>query len=92
MAPIRVCFSPGFLQEQDFLGSNLIRADHMRKKPVFRGENFSRVALEELRSTPLRTLNLLEQPRPREELLQSSRSRLEPIPPREILLLEEIKG
>jgi hypothetical protein len=35
MAPIRVCFSPGFLQEQDFLGSNLIRADHVGKKTSF---------------------------------------------------------
>jgi hypothetical protein len=35
MAPIRVHFSPGFLQEQDFPGSNFIRADHVGKKPVF---------------------------------------------------------
>jgi hypothetical protein len=35
MAPIRVRFSPGFLQEQDFSGSNLIRADHVGKKPFF---------------------------------------------------------
>jgi hypothetical protein len=35
MAPIRVRFSPGFLQEQDFPGSNLIRADHVVKKNMF---------------------------------------------------------
>jgi hypothetical protein len=96
MAPIRVRFSPGFLQEQDFLGSNLIRADHMGEKPVFRGANCSSLALEVLRSTPLQTANLLEQPlwkiRPREELFRSSRSTLEQISPREILLLEEIPG
>jgi hypothetical protein len=66
------------------------------KKPVFCGANCSSVTLEVRRSTPLWTANLLEQPlrkiRPREELLQSSRSTLEQIPPREILLLEEIPG
>jgi hypothetical protein len=96
MAPIRVCFSPGFLQEQDFPGSNLIRADHVGKKPVFRGANCSSVALEVRRSTPLRSANLLEQPpwkiHPGEELLRSSRSTLEQIPFQEILLLEEILG
>jgi hypothetical protein len=35
MAPIRVRFSPGFLQEQDFPGSNLIRTDHVGKKTGF---------------------------------------------------------
>jgi hypothetical protein len=94
MAPIRVRFSQGFLQEQDFLESNLIRADHVGKKTVFRGTNCSSVALEVRRSTPLRTVNLLEQPPkkicPGEELLQSSRSTLEQIPPQESLLLEEI--
>jgi hypothetical protein len=48
------------------------------------------------RSTPLRTANPLEQPPQKihlgEELLQSSRSTLEQIPPREILLREEIPG
>jgi hypothetical protein len=77
MAPIRVCFSPGFLQEQDFTGSNLIRADHVGKKPVFRGANCSSMALEVRRSTPLRTGIPLEQSpwkiRPGEELLRSSR-------------------
>jgi hypothetical protein len=96
MVPIRVCFSPGFLQEQDFPGSNLIRADHVGKRPVFRGANCSSVALEVHRSTPLRTANPLEQPprkiHPGEELLRSSRSTLGQIPPREILLLEEISG
>jgi hypothetical protein len=96
MAPIRVRFSPGFLQEQDFPGSNLIRADHVGKKPVFHGANCSSVALEVRRCIPLRTANRLEQPprkiHPGEELLQSSRSTLEQIPPREILLLEEIPG
>jgi hypothetical protein len=88
MVPIRVCFSPGFLQEQDFPGSNLFRADHMGKK---------RFLAEQIGwSTPLRTANPLEQPprkiRPKEELLRSSRSTLEQIPPQEILLLEEIPG
>jgi hypothetical protein len=97
MAPIRVRFSPGFLQEQDFPGSNLIRADTQgEKNPVFRGAKCSSVALEVRRSTPLRTANPLEQPpwkiRPGEELLRSSRSMLEQIPPREILVLEEIPG
>jgi hypothetical protein len=96
IAPIRVRFSPGFLQEQDFPGSNLIRADHVGKKTVFRGANCSSVALEVLRSTPPWTANPLEQPlrkiRPGEELLRSFRSTLEQIPPREILLLEEIPG
>jgi hypothetical protein len=91
MAPIRVHFSPGFLQEQDFPGSNFIRADHVGKKPVFCGANCSSVALEVRRSTPLWTVNPLEQPprkiRPGEELLRSSSSTLEQIPPREILLL-----
>jgi hypothetical protein len=81
MAPIRVRFSPRFLQEQDFPGSNLIRAHHVGKKR---------------QSTPLWTANPLEQPpqkiRPREELLRSSRSTLEQFPPREILLLKEIPG
>jgi hypothetical protein len=51
------------------------------------------------RSTPEHsfwTANPLEQPpwkiRPREELLRSSRSTLEQIPPWEILLLEEIQA
>jgi hypothetical protein len=96
MVPIRVRFSPGFLLEQDFPGSNLIRADHVGKKPVFHGENCSSVPLVVRRSTSLRTANPLKQPprkiRPREELLWSSRSTLEQIPPREILLLEEIPG
>jgi hypothetical protein len=96
MALICVRFSPGFLQEQDFPGSNLIRADHVGEKTVFRGANCSSVALEVRRNTPLRTANLLEQPpwkiRPGEELLWSSRSTLEQIPPQEILLLEEIPG
>jgi hypothetical protein len=35
MVPIRVRFSPGFLQEQDFLGRNLIRADHVGKNWFF---------------------------------------------------------
>jgi hypothetical protein len=35
MAPIRVRLSPGFLQEQDFPGSNLIRADHMGENQFF---------------------------------------------------------
>jgi hypothetical protein len=60
MAPKHVRFSPRFLQEQDFPGSNLIRADHVEKKPVFRGANCSSVALEVRRSTPLWTANLLE--------------------------------
>jgi hypothetical protein len=34
----------------------------MGKNPVFRGANCSSVALEVRRSTPLRTVNLLEQP------------------------------
>jgi hypothetical protein len=93
MAPIRVRFSQGFLQEQDFPGSNLIRADHVVKKPVLRG---SSVGLEVRRSTPLRTANPLEQPPrkicPGEELLRSSRSTLEHSPPQEILLQEEIPG
>jgi hypothetical protein len=96
MAPIRVRFSLGFLQEQDFPGSNLIRADHMVKKPFFCEANCSSVALEVHRSTPFWTANPLEQPprkiRPGDELLQSSRSTLEQIPPREILLLKEIPG
>jgi hypothetical protein len=46
MAPIRVRFSPGFLQKQDFLGRNLIRADHLGKKPGFRGANCSSVVPE----------------------------------------------
>jgi hypothetical protein len=91
MAPFRVHFSPGFHQEQDVLGSNLIRADHVGKKPGFRRANCSGVALEVRRSTPLRTVNSLEQPprkiRPGEELLRSSRSTLAQIPPRGILLL-----
>jgi hypothetical protein len=62
MAPIRVRFSPGFLQKQDFPESNLIRADHVGKKPVFCGANCSSVALEVRRSTPLWTANPLEQP------------------------------
>jgi hypothetical protein len=97
MAPIRARFRLGFRQEQDFPGSNLIRADHVGKKLVFHGgANCSSVALEVRRSTPLRTANPLEQPpqkiRPGEELLRSSRSTLEQIPPREILLLVEILG
>jgi hypothetical protein len=96
MAPIHLRFSPGFLQEQDFPGSNLIRADHVGKKLVFRGENCSSMVLKVRQSTPLRTANLLEQPlrknRPVEELLRSSRSTLEQIPSRVILLLEEILG
>jgi hypothetical protein len=31
MAPIRVRFSPGLLQEQDFWESNIILADHDEK-------------------------------------------------------------
>jgi hypothetical protein len=54
------------------------------------------MALEVCRITPLWTANPLEQPprkiRPGEELLRSSRSTLEKIPLREILLLEEIPG
>jgi hypothetical protein len=61
------------------------------KKPVFRGANCSSVALEVRRSSPLQTVNPLEQPPrkicPGEELLRSSRSTLKQIPPREILLL-----
>jgi hypothetical protein len=88
--------SPGFFQEQDFTGSNLIRADQVGKKTVFLRANCSSLALEVCQSTPLRTANPLEQPPqkicPREELLWSSRSMLKQIPPREILLLEEIPG
>jgi hypothetical protein len=93
MVPIPVCFSPGFLQEQDFPGSNLIRADHVRKKPVFRGANCSSVALEVRWSTPLRTANPLQplqKIRPREKLLGVLEARWSTIPPWEILLLEEI--
>jgi hypothetical protein len=46
-----------FLQEQDFPGSNLITADHVGKKPVYRGANCSSVVLELRRRIPLRTLN-----------------------------------
>jgi hypothetical protein len=35
MVPIGVRFSPGFLQKQDFSGSNLIRADHVGKNQFF---------------------------------------------------------
>jgi hypothetical protein len=35
MAPIHVRFSPGFLQEQDFPGSNLIRAATWGKNRFF---------------------------------------------------------
>jgi hypothetical protein len=52
--------------------------------------------LEVHQSTPLWTVNPLEQPpgkiHHREELLRSSRNKLAQIPPREILLLEEIQG
>jgi hypothetical protein len=83
MAPIRVRFSPGFLLEQDLPGSNLIRADHVLQRGV-------------RRSTPLRSASPLEQPpqkiHPGEELLRSSRSTLEQIPPQESRLLVEILG
>jgi hypothetical protein len=96
MMPIRVRFSPGFLQEQAFPGSNLIRADQVGKKLVFQGANCSSVVLELRRSTPLWTGNLLEQPplkiRPGEEFLWRSRSTLEQIPPRKILLLYKLPG
>jgi hypothetical protein len=96
MVPIRVRFSLGFLQEQDFPGSNLIKTDHVGEKTIFRGANCYSVALEVCRSTPLWTANQLEQPPwkipPGEELLWCSRSTLEQIPSREILLLEEIPG
>jgi hypothetical protein len=85
MAPNRVRFSPGFLQEQDFSGSNLIRADQVGKNPVFFGANCSSMVLEVHRSTPLRTKNPLEQPLRKigsgEELLRSFRSTLKHIPP-----------
>jgi hypothetical protein len=48
MAPIRVRFSPGFLHEQDFPGSNLIRADHMGKNGFSQSNLLQRGA----RSTP----------------------------------------
>jgi hypothetical protein len=35
MEPSRVSISPGFLQEQDFPGNNLITADHMGKNGFF---------------------------------------------------------
>jgi hypothetical protein len=82
-----------FLQEQDFTGSNLIRTDHVGKKPVLRG---SSVALEVRRSTPLLTANhagaASARNAPRRGAPPGSRSTLEQIPVREILLLEEIPG
>jgi hypothetical protein len=46
-----------FLQEQDFPRSNLITADQMGKKLVFRGTNCPSVVLELRRSIPFRTPN-----------------------------------
>jgi hypothetical protein len=87
---------PGLLQEQEFPRIISSELTTWGEKPVFRGANCSRVALEVRRSTPLRTAEPLEQPPrkicPGEELLRSSRSTLEQIPPQEILLLEEIPG
>jgi hypothetical protein len=44
-------FCPRFLQEQDFLGSNLITADHVKKQTVFRGANCLSIFLEIRRSS-----------------------------------------
>jgi hypothetical protein len=57
MAPSRLQYNPGFLQEQDFPGSNLIIADHVGNKPFFRRANCSSMVLELCRSSPLWTLN-----------------------------------
>jgi hypothetical protein len=95
MVPIRVRFSPGFLQEQDFPGRNLIRADHGGKT----GFPLSKLLQRGARSTAEHSSQDWEPAGAAsaenslgEELLRSSRSTLEQIPPREILLLEEIPG
>jgi hypothetical protein len=60
MAPIRVRFSPEWLQEQDFPESNLITAEHVGKKLVFREAYCSSVVLELRWSIPLRSLSYAE--------------------------------
>jgi hypothetical protein len=80
MTPSRIQFSPGFLQEQDFPGSNRITADHVGKT------GFSRSKLLQHGSrTPPEQSSLGSK-------LLSSRSTLEQIPLQEILLLREILG
>jgi hypothetical protein len=86
MAPIRVRFSPGFLKEQDFPGSNLIRAYHMGKNQFFAEQIAPAGALLSGLQTPWSSLRGKFAPE------RSSRSTLEQMPPREILLLGETPG
>jgi hypothetical protein len=89
-----------FSQEQDFLESNLITADHMVGKPVFSLE----MHISAEKRTPLELSSpdselqwscLTVPPRKwrsGEELLRSSRTTLEQFALRKILLLREIQG
>jgi hypothetical protein len=89
-----VRFSPRFLQDSDFPGSNLNTADHIGKNRVFAEQIAPAWFWNSARAVLSRIRTLLEQPARKrctvEELLWSSRSTLETIPLREILLLREI--
>jgi hypothetical protein len=52
-----VRISPGFLQEQPFLGSNLITADHKEENNRVFGANCSSVDVKLRRGSPLQTPN-----------------------------------